>query len=249
MRDAHCQDRARGEKVLTQERIKLLVYDLGGCEGCPLSILRGLPQLSRIADVHSKHLGNLEFENKEYDVAVVTGSVCMNDKKRIEELKEIREKTRILVAYGSCAAFGGITLFCRGGQEPRPDHRTYQAVSKIVEVDYSIPGCPPAPATILSLLNCLKAGKGYVLQVFAALAGTSKLSGFDLIDEVVLPGLCVGCGACVLSCPTHALQLLDRNPQLIVERCIRCGTCCARCPKFTQLLVRRVSSKPKLLGE
>ncbi len=219
--------------------LEVLVYDLGGCEGCPLSVLRGLQQIERVARLYINYLGNLDLD-REYDVAVVTGAVCMNDDEKIEVLRKIRSKAGILIAYGSCASVGGITLFCRGGQSPRPEHRFWQPISRVVEVDYSIPGCPPAPASLFSLLNCISTGKGGLLGVFKALAKTHRLSGFDLIDEVVLTGLCVGCGVCTLSCPTHALEIIDGKPNLIVERCIRCGTCCSRCPRFTSLLVKRV---------
>ena len=77
------------------------------------------------------------------------------------------------------------------------------------------------------------------MDLFKAVSAYSKLSGFDLMDEVVLTGICVGCGACVLSCPTNALHMVDGRPDLIVEKCIRCGTCTVRCPRFTQILIQR----------
>ena len=229
------------------EKPKLLVYDIGGCEGCPLSIIRALPQLTSIVDVYSSHLGNMDLD-RDYDIIVVTGSICINDPVKVELLKKLRDKACILIAYGSCASVGGITLFCRGGQEPRPEHRTFQAISAVVDVDYAIPGCPPAPNLLVSLINSLKMGRGYFLQLFASIPRARKLSGFDLMDEIVLSGLCIGCGACVLSCPTHALHFVEGKPDLIVEKCIRCGTCCARCPRFTQILVRKYAPKPKLLS-
>ncbi len=157
-------------------------------------------------------------------------------------MKRIRERSRILIAYGSCAAVGGIMLFARGGQEPRPDHRLYKPVTRVVDADYAIPGCPPAPSMLVSLINCLRAGKGYFLNLFHAAARAGKLSGFDLMDDVVLNGICVGCGACVLSCPTNALHMVEGKPDLVAEKCIRCGTCTVRCPRFSQLLIRRYGS-------
>ena len=150
---------------------EVLVYDLGGCEGCPVSVLRGLQQIERIAKLYMSYLGNLDLD-REYDVAVITGALCMNDEEKIRVLKDVRSKARILIAYGSCASVGGITLFCRGGQDPRPEHRFWQPISRVVNVDYSIPGCPPAPVSLFSLLNCISTGKGGLLSVFKALAKT-----------------------------------------------------------------------------
>jgi coenzyme F420 hydrogenase subunit gamma len=225
-----------------------LIYDLGGCEGCPLSILRILPQLTKLFNVFSKHIGEVDLYRK-YDYAVVTGPICLDSSRHVEALKKIRENSNVLIAYGSCASVGGIILYARGGQEPRPEHRIYAPISRVVKVDYAIPGCPPAPQMLLSLINCIQKGKGYFLDLFKAVAHYPKLSGFDLMDEVVLNGLCVGCGACVLSCPTNALQMIDNRPDLIPEKCIRCGTCTVRCPRFSQLLIQRfkLSKKEEIL--
>ncbi len=221
-----------------EDKPDILIYDLGGCEGCPLSILRVYPDLRGIANIHTHHLGEIDLDRR-YDIAVVTGPICINDPDSIDVLRRIRRNTDTLIAYGSCASVGGITLFCRGGQEPRPEHRTFQPLSSIVDVDYAIPGCPPAPNLFLALVNSLRSGRGYFLELFAAVARARRLSGFDLLDTIVLTGLCISCGACIISCPTNALQMIDRKPDLIVEKCIRCGTCCIRCPRFTQILVQR----------
>ncbi len=227
------------------EKPRVLIYDLGGCEGCALSIHRILPQLINIVEVHSKCLGNADIEAK-YDYAVLTGPICINSTRHVEELRKIRENSRVLIAYGSCASVGGIILYARGGQEPHPEHRIYAPLSRIVKVDYAIPGCPPAPQMLITMLNCIRRGRGYFLDLFKAVAIKSKLSGFDLMDEVVLNGLCVGCGACVLSCPTNALQMIDNKPDLIPEKCIRCGTCTVRCPRYSQLLIQKTKLEAKM---
>ncbi len=219
-------------------KLRILIHDLGGCEGCPLSIMRAYADLKEVCEIHSKCLGNHSFD-REYDIGIVTGSVCINEPRVVKEVRDLRKISKILVAYGSCASVGGITLFSRGGREPRPEHRTYLPVSFVVDVDYAIPGCPPSPNFLVNLIKMLRQGKCYFLSVFAAAAKARKRSGFDLQDEIVLQGLCIGCGACVLSCPTHALHMVDKKPDLLPEKCIRCGTCTIRCPRFTQLLVSR----------
>jgi len=229
-----------------EHKPSILVYDLGGCEGCPLSILRVYPELKKIADLYTHHLGKIDLD-KEYDVAVITGPICINEPEDIDILKKIRTGVRTLIAYGSCASVGGITLFCRGGQEPRPEHRTFQPISAIINVDYAIPGCPPAPNLFIALVNSLRSGRGYFLQLFASVAKAKRLSGFDLLDNIVLTGLCISCGACIISCPTNALHMIDRKPDLIVEKCIRCGTCCVRCPRFTQVLVQKYALKKEVV--
>ncbi len=209
----------------------ILVLDLGGCEGCIASIMNSYPKLEKKYDLYISYLGNLNLD-REFDFAIVSGPVSLVSSEKIDLLKKVRENSKILVAYGSCASVGGIFLYSKG------QNCRFASIGKIVDIDYSIPGCPPASRTIINFLNCIEKKGGRFLELFKALTKYQKLSGFDLIDDVVLTGLCVGCGACTLSCPTEALQLVDGVPDLIVEKCIRCGTCIVRCPKFTQNILR-----------
>ncbi len=58
-----------------------------------------------------------------------------------------------------------------------------------------------------------------------------KLKAFgSLISEVIRPGLCTGCGACVASCPVLALTMKGEQPA-IIDRCINCGICYYQCPE------------------
>ncbi len=222
----------------TQEDIKKLeisYVDIGGCEGCSGSILRALIQNDSIK-LYTKYMGN--FQVKENGILIVGGSICLNDKEKVEELKEYRKKSKLIIAFGSCASLGGITRYCRGGQQPKPQHITFQPINSVIKVDYSIPGCPPPTQFLTPFIKSLVSGKKNIFtDIFKALANIKKLSGFDLIDDIVLQNICIGCGACVLSCPTNALKMINQRPDLIAEKCIRCGTCYVRCPKADQILL------------
>lgn len=54
---------------------------------------------------------------------------------------------------------------------------------------------------------------------------------------------CVGCGDCVLNCPSDALKMKENFPELDLENCIRCFCCQELCPK------EAVSIKRPLLGK
>jgi len=57
-------------------------------------------------------------------------------------------------------------------------------------------------------------------------------------------GACQGCGACLLTCPEHAIR--PRGAQLLVreERCTGCGECVEVCPVDAINLVESVEAVP-----
>ncbi|MFN4133108.1 MAG: Coenzyme F420 hydrogenase/dehydrogenase, beta subunit C-terminal domain [Candidatus Hadarchaeales archaeon] len=66
----------------------------------------------------------------------------------------------------------------------------------------------------------------------------------DLEGDVVGHGLCLGCGACVASCPVQCLSLKE-NKAALTGTCINCGICYGCCPQTTSL----ESKKLKLFGK
>lgn len=40
---------------------------------------------------------------------------------------------------------------------------------------------------------------------------------------------CVGCGACVDSCPVSAIKMADKA-EVVEAECIECGACVGSCP-------------------
>jgi len=50
-----------------------------------------------------------------------------------------------------------------------------------------------------------------------------------LVEEVIKPGFCVGCGACVATCPVKCLDMKEEIP-IMSRVCINCGICHGMCP-------------------
>ncbi|MFH1821180.1 MAG: Coenzyme F420 hydrogenase/dehydrogenase, beta subunit C-terminal domain [Methanobacteriota archaeon] len=56
--------------------------------------------------------------------------------------------------------------------------------------------------------------------------------GFDeLLNNVVLKGICASCGACVAVCPINVLAYEKMEPKL-VGKCTNCGICLRVCPRY-----------------
>jgi coenzyme F420 hydrogenase subunit gamma len=176
------------------------------------------------------------------DVALVEGSVCIQDAESVAEIKTTRQKAKVVVALGSCASYGNITRFCRGGQHNQPQHESFLPIGNLIDVDVYIPGCPPSPELIrnVSVMAYLllqgnadqKALAGKYLKPLMALAKRGTTACFcDLMNDVINQGLCMGCGTCAASCPVRAITHEFGKPQGQRDQCIKCGSCYGACPR------------------
>jgi F420-non-reducing hydrogenase small subunit len=175
--------------------VKVAEEWLNACAGCEISILNTgdalLDLLPKLDFVHipvlidNKYYGQLgdkdTLEIPEAVVGIVSGGV--RNEENIHVLEEMRAKTQILIALGSCAVHGGIpaqaNMFAsdeifewvfRGSPStdsaPDPDHPNVpkwtdacQAADEVVKVDIAIPGCPPHPELIAEAITALLEGK------------------------------------------------------------------------------------------
>ena len=90
-------------------RPKLAVWKFASCDGCQLSLLDCeedlLPLAGEIDIAYFLEAGRTRVE-RDYDVSIVEGSVTTpHDAERI---REIRERSRRVIAIGACATAGGI---------------------------------------------------------------------------------------------------------------------------------------------
>ncbi len=170
-------------------KIRLATVWLGGCSGCHMSFLDLGERLIELAERAELVYGPF-VDAKEYpanvDVILVEGAVTNTDD--LQKLREIRERTRLVVSFGDCAVTGNVTslrnfysvdeLFadCYGrgpgtppnGPEasaalPRLLPRAYP-LHHILPVDAFIPGCPPEADRIWAAVTALLAGKKIELE-------------------------------------------------------------------------------------
>ena len=120
------------------------------------------------------------------DIALLTGAVRTEED--LKKVKEWRNKAKILVAFGSCACFGGIPGLANlskaedllktsyinqlGVVNPlkRPPevdipklNESIKPIGEIVKIDYQIPGCPPPHKLIKFFFNAIIEGKPFEL--------------------------------------------------------------------------------------
>jgi coenzyme F420-reducing hydrogenase gamma subunit len=162
-----------------QPKPKVAFFDFTDCEGCQLQFANmgeALLELAELVDiVNFREI--MSEEGQDYDIAFVEGSITTdNDVKRI---KNIREKAKILVALGACAAIGGVNGIKNRSPLEVAKERVYgkkkdiintiatMPLHKVVKVDYTINGCPVYIPEVLTVIKCILMGKPYVVPNFA----------------------------------------------------------------------------------
>ena len=155
---------------------------LDGCSGCHMSFLdldeRLLDVFERADLVYSPIVDHKDFP-EEVDVCLVEGAVSSEED--LHKVKMVRERTKILVAFGDCAVTSNVPGMRNPiGVEPLLD-RAYREnvtlnpgpplnvvppllpvstpVHKVVTVDVFLPGCPPHADLIYTLLDDLLSGR------------------------------------------------------------------------------------------
>lgn len=196
-------------------KLKLALYWAATCGGCDVAILdieEKILDLLAIADIVFWPVAT-DFKYKDVeamapnsiDICLFNGSIRNSEHEEIAKL--LRAKSKIMIAFGSCACFGGIPGLANvanreqifkvvydetittvnpdklvpatelviepaggsgsssGGSDATSTNRTLtlpefydtvKALNQIIDVDYYIPGCPPAVERIQDALEIIK---------------------------------------------------------------------------------------------
>ncbi|NWF76252.1 MAG: cytochrome B [Nitrospirae bacterium] len=146
-------------------------YDFACCEGCQLQVANMgeslLDLLGSINIVEWREVMSEKWDMK-LDISIIEGSIT--DKHAISRLKRIRKRSKIVIAYGSCATIGGVNgmknsfdieeirKYVYGDSYQFFPTEPTRAIHQIVKVDYFVNGCPvyiPEFVTVLkaAMLN------------------------------------------------------------------------------------------------
>ena len=182
------------------KKLQIALYWGAACGGCDVAVLdtnEFILDVAALADIRlwpiavdGKYHDVEAMQDGELDLAIFNGAVRNSENERIARL--LRQKSKLLVAFGSCAHMGGIpglantttreAIFDRAylhnpsieqGNHtiPRPEteveagtldipsfYRRVYKLGDIVDVDYYVPGCPPAPHQVKAVLLAIAQG-------------------------------------------------------------------------------------------
>ena len=140
-----------------KKKIKCAWFDFACCEGCQVELTNfGEPFLKLLENIEPVEFREVmkEQTDEPIDISFVEGSFTREaDRQR---LLDIRERSKIVVAYGSCATSGGINalknhmemdevkefVYGKDSKMPHLDTQEAKPVASVIKVDYLIRGCP-----------------------------------------------------------------------------------------------------------
>jgi coenzyme F420-reducing hydrogenase gamma subunit len=151
---------------------RLAVWKFASCDGCQLSLLDCEDELLAVAGAidiaYFPEATRGEISGR-YDVSLVEGSVTTaHDAERI---KDVRERSRVLITIGACATAGGIQALKNFADvkeyipmvyaHPEYIHTlaTSTAISDHVKVDFELRGCPINKKQLVELVSAFVTGR------------------------------------------------------------------------------------------
>ncbi len=198
---------------------KVAFFDFTCCEGCQLDALniegQDLVDLVNAIDI-------VEFREvatgraDRYDIAFVEGSITRESE--IPRLKDIRERSGLVIALGACAAIGGINCLKNhlpmgealeivyGDDAKYYDTIPARPIHAVIPVDFTVPGCPINTAEYLRIVKELLLGKtpelpNYPVCVECKMAG--NVCVFERGETCLGPVIRAGCNAICVTAGRH----------------------------------------------
>jgi NAD-reducing hydrogenase small subunit len=167
----------------TIEKTKLATIWLSGCSGCHMSFLDQdelLIDLAKKVQLVYSPIVDVKTFPENVDVTLIEGAVA--NEEQLEQLKEARARTKVLISLGDCAVTGNVTALRNAWEDgdktvlerefldnsdanaqiPTDVPKLLKKVRplhEVVKVNYFIPGCPPSAGLINYVLTELLAGR------------------------------------------------------------------------------------------
>jgi len=150
---------------------RIAIFDLTDCEGCEVELLnsRHVPKILENAEFVHFRLGQINNEFSSFDIAFIEGSAVTSEE--VDYIKQIRDKSSVVCALGTCACFGGIAAlsnhrdiaeakrYVYGDMADKFETVKVLPLSAHIKVDFLIRGCPMVREDFENFLSDILAGR------------------------------------------------------------------------------------------
>lgn len=204
---------------MEKKKLKIGLYKFSSCAGCQVELLHYDEHLLDVLDlVELAYVHEFRSFNDEgpYDVGLAEGAVTCEEE--VEKIKLLREKSKILVAFGACATYGGL-----------PGLKNWKDINKLIDLKYV------KPENVGTLPTGYPADKYVKVDAYLQGCPVDKNELVELIQAVYLgktPNLrphtvCMECKA------NDNVCILINEKQPCMGSVTRAG-CGALCPTFSR---------------
>ncbi len=185
---------------------------LTSCFGCSFEFLNLKEKLEdvfkEIDFIDFKLLKEKNIEGK-YEIAFVEGGISR--KGEIKKIKEIRKRTKTLIALGSCACNGCVMTAKNYSKDAEKEvygnnifgSTEVTGIDKHVNVDYYLNGCPFFRHELLDLLKSILIGKPWKEKDYDVCVECRKRGNECLLDKKELCFGPITRAGCKAVCPTN----------------------------------------------
>lgn len=207
--------------TLTNNKPKVGFFGLTGCAGCLLSIIFNeedlLTMIETMDIISFPFIKGTNNSYEQLDVAFVEGAVISKDDE--EQIKQIRSRSKIVIALGACAHLGNIPAMSKFRDKKDLDYLKYEKklqlmdrpegpspLQEIIKVDHIVPGCPPDRDEIKKFIKYLIVGKEFKNYDSPVCAECKLQNNGCLLEH---GKICLGpiiAGGCQAVCPTNGLK-------------------------------------------
>ncbi|GAW66539.1 NADH ubiquinone oxidoreductase [Geoanaerobacter pelophilus] len=201
-------------------RPRLAIAGLTACSGCQLTLLNCEEDLAEVAarfELVSFPLAESIEGGEPFAAAIVEGAVSTPHD--LANLFRLRNSSRLLVALGTCAIFGGVAAMNNvvsvreelvaavyGEGKKKGESFAPAPLENFVSVDFSITGCPPEKHEVIALLSALLSGTLPPLATYPVCTECRSRENLCLLLE--RKELCLGPviqGGCHARCPATGI--------------------------------------------
>lgn len=198
-------------------KLRVAIVGLTACSGCQLSLLNCEDELPGLLELFEFQFFPMASSpallSGEYDAALIEGCISMPHEKEL--VRELRRRSRYIVALGTCAVWGGVAALRNGDDRELLRQQVYGQnrvagetcdplpLRSAVQVDAAVTGCPPEKEELLRLLAGLLRGALPVGIDYPVCTECRIRENLCLLTERDM--LCLGpltSGGCSARCPS-----------------------------------------------